>query len=787
MRKTLLFITAFCVSIGIANAAVRGTNSAPRPSATKSSNQSSIRNTSKNTQSTQARATTKSVRPATTPLTQSERAFNSRTGTTARVASTGTLSSRTQSLSTSSRSNATPARTATQPGRATISVPSVNSVAFGGEYNTCRAAYFACMDQFCGTINDTYRRCICSSKLSEIQSRERALAQASDQIQDFKNLNLSVIDKTANEVSHMITASTGELTQQNASDTSSGAQTLAGISAVLSNTKNKSLSTQGTLDIAGNINSIWATTDLTGGANLTELTGDALYNAVHAQCSELVTPQCTSKTTRDMVTSAYGMYIENDCSALISALDKQLTNANATIRDTEREMHLARLENYNAHNSLSINECIANIRTDITSDAACGADYVHCLDITGLYLNIATGEPIYSPNFYQLEKQLSLSGNLLTHPSNRLLISDLNRKRVYAESTLNKCQDLSADIWDEFLRQAITEIYQGQQERVRQVKNECLDVVNKCYDEQSQSLKDFTNTKEQLLIGERMELSEQMCQEKLTACSNLYGGGSQGMSELLIAMHDITNQTIASTCLAALQDYAADLCAVPGNDSLHAYPYGCRVYAPGEQKYASITSCNLKTSADGDIIYSDNKQSITRTTYVCPQYTKYTSCNTGRFLSYQGRYTPTPTVGNSCQKCPDGCTCAGKESGPVCPDNICGTDYIGSLYHKLARYAIQACVRPSESNQTLPATVLQDINVVMDKIRGDMATELSRECERLGGTWVDTVWIDTDDTKGKHDITGDELDKKFYSETSANTQWGYCAYTETSTVDTTGN
>ena len=135
---------------------------------------------------------------------------------------------------------------------------------------------------------------------------------------------------------------------------------------------------------------------------------------------------------------------------------------------------------------------------------------------------------------------------------------------------------------------------------------------------------------------------------------------------------------------------------------------------------------------------------------------------------------------------------------------MCGDDYVGSLYHKLARYAMQACVRPSESDRALPQTVLQDINVVMDQIRNDMSNSLSAECERLGGTWVDTVWIDkienkiccangtcttgdgvTEFTDGCHDTTGDPLFKKFYTETSANTKWGYCAETTTTTTTTT--
>ena len=91
---------------------------------------------------------------------------------------------------------------------------------------------------------------------------------------------------------------------------------------------------------------------------------------------------------------------------------------------------------------------------------------------------------------------------------------------------------------------------------------------------------------------------------------------------------------------------------------------------------------------------------------------------------------------------------------------------------------MQTCVRPSESQGALPATVLQDINVVMDQIHTDMSNELARECERLGGTWATTKWIDkTGDYK--HDVRGDYLHKKFYDDTSANTEWGYCSTEDT--------
>lgn len=655
-------------------------------------------------------------------------------------------------------------------------------------------------------MNDSYRRCVCSSRLTDIQERERALGQTADQLADFKNLNIEVIPKTAEEVNAMLNASEGELAITE--DNSASAQKLAGISEVLTSSKSQALTTLGTLDIAGDINQIWATTDLASGENIANLTGESLYNAVHAQCVDLVASSCPSQSTLNMVISAYGMYIENDCTLLMNALNSQKVQANQSIRETEREMNVARLENYNAHNSTSINDCIAQVRTDITADTACGTDYVHCLDITGRYLNRDTGEPIYSPDFYQLENQISLDGDVLTNATNRLIVAELNSKRIYAARGLETCRDIADEVWDEFVRQAIVEIYQGQQEKIRDVKNECLDVVNACYDEQSNSLKDFSNIKEELLLGSRLELSEELCEEKLYACSNLYGDPNGNGLELLIsAMHEITDQKIAKECRALLEAFAQETCTVPSNDTLHSYPYGCRAYAPGDQRYATKAECNrLPSSAAGNTDDDDDDDSSSDyddNGYTCPTLKQYQSCKPGYFLYYlditnQREHTGTNAIrpGNECRSCEEvgrpaeDCP-GGIATPPELEDDSCGTDYAGSLYQKVVRYATQVCVRPSDSESitsgamSIPTEVMGDINSVMDSIKVDMANELSKECERLGGTWVDTQWVDNSNDN-IHDKTKHTLWKYFYDETGANTKWGYCADKASAETATTG-
>lgn len=794
MKRKIAFLVALIIGVGVANAAVRDEKTVTRNTPTTNtvrtvSRSATTKNiTSRNPKSQTLNRNSVASRTNRNPQTKNTSARTAKNSIIRTIQPQTRNSNQRNTVTKNILSNARSAKSIVS--RAS-SAPMDAAEHMGTGYTTCRDSYFTCMDQFCSIANDTYRRCYCSSRLTEIQSRERALSQAANQLEDFKALNLEVIDKSSDEVKSMVSATEGEQAKEHAKDKSNAAQQLSGISAVLSKTKKESLNNQGTLDIAGDINAIWSTTDLAGGTNISNLSGEPLYNAVHAQCSELVADSCADPATKTMVVTAYGMYIENDCSMLINTLDKKLVAANATIRDTEYVMGDLRLENYDAHNSASIHECIAQVRQDITANTACGTDYVHCLDVTGRYLNYETGEPIYTSNFFQLDTQTSLSGDLLTNQTNRLLVDRLNKMREYAKRGLDTCRDIADSVWDEFLRQAVTEIHQGQQAKIRQVKDECLDVVNKCYDEQNQSLKDFSNTDEALLLGSRLELSEEMCREKMDTCSNLYGGGTKGLEELLTAMGDIIEQKIAQQCLSALENYTKELCAVSGTDTLHTYPYGCRVYTPGSQEYVSNPDCN-KIKAKGHIITKKNKK------YSTESCTKdYTSCNEGYYhvsgkktAERQGQQTYSLRAANimpeklpgwnvsqtitqglygQCIKCPDNVYCpAGTEQNQLNDLSAltCSTDYAGSLYYKLANYAMDVCIRPSKRDVSLPHTVLQDINVVMDQIRSGISKELARECERLGGTWVSTAY--------EEGVTKDTLLSEFEKETSANKNWGYC-------------
>lgn len=459
--------------------------------------------------------------------------------------------------------------------RAAIPVTAPSAETMGDGYVGCRDAYFACMDQFCALRDEQYRRCTCSSRLAEMRERERNFAAATGMLKDFESNNLNVVDKSPAEVRAMYKASEGEAAMQK--DVTSSAKSLSGINDILAN-KNSDVT-----DNMGNMTNIWGTTGLVGGADLTSLESTALYAAVHAQCAEMVGEMCGRIATFNMVVSAYGMYIEQDCTTYAVNLDKQQRAVNNATKQAKGALAVARLDDYNLHNADAISICLDNVRNDMYGTGGCGPDNVQCLDHTGRFLNILTGEPIYSPDFWMLENAISLSGhNPLQSSVNMPYIVMLNQKKSVAKDSLDKCREVADDVWDEYLRQTLVDISQKQFEKVHEVRDSCINTVSMCYDEKLEQLKNFANDISQENIGAlQIGLTEQMCMHKLETCAMLYGGGPPGLERLRKYVYTAQTTKLENNCEKYLNAYVLDICT-PINDAVHGFPYQCRFLEPGK-------------------------------------------------------------------------------------------------------------------------------------------------------------------------------------------------------------
>ncbi|MBD5389401.1 hypothetical protein HDR63_04065, partial [bacterium] len=427
--------------------------------------------------------------------------------------------------------------------RATAVFDDVSKI--GGGYAACRESYNTCMDQFCAKANETYRRCFCSERFTEFRDKEAGLDEAKTLLMRFQDNNLNAVDKTAAEVTAMYTATAGE--QAIKDDVSGASAMLSDISDLLSG-KRKAGSTggsqslldkvfdPGSLDFSVSMEDAWAGTNTTNdifsnrsaASDLSTMEGAALYKAAHDQCTQLIREACTSDAVTNMARSSYSILISQDCNAYEKKITQQEEAVTSTVRQAEKYLREARLEEYRTHNSADVNECLTRVKDAIQGDMVCGSNYKRCLDPTGLYVNATTGEAIYTPMLFKLPEQINLyqaaNSNRDILDVNRDFNKFLDDKRQFAATALDSCRDMADTVWTEFKRTAIIEISQAQDELIEDVKSTCVSTMAECYDSTTNSLKEFDTTTSQMSGALGVYAAKDMCKEKVVACAALYGG-----------------------------------------------------------------------------------------------------------------------------------------------------------------------------------------------------------------------------------------------------------------------
>lgn len=516
----------------------------------------------------------------------------------------------------------------------------------GESYNNCRQAYNTCMDQFCAGANETYRRCFCSDGFRNLRDKEEALDAATTMLSQFESNNLNAVDKTAEEVNAMYSATAGEMAIKK--DTSASAALLNDIGDLLSGKKKASDAQKSTtmtsltglsVDFSADLGDIWGSTSAStlfndnSAKDLSQLEGTELYNQAHTQCMQLIGNTCEAGAVKNMTKSAYNILITQDCNAYQKKLDQKTEQVKTTVRTAEKYLREARLEEYRAHNSNDINECMDKVEQAILHPMACGANYEKCMDPTGVYINSTTGEPIYSARLFKLNELIVLDGDISGDvlAQNPAFNKSLDDMRKHAESALDTCRTKAEAVWTEFKRNALIKISQAQDEKIEEVKMSCVNTMKECYDAQSGALKDFDDTTAQAAGGLAARAAKSMCADKVLACATLYGdpddpksnegcvidketnrvtvakGKKCGLTSLMNFVNAVDDTRIAEGCGEGIGNYLKELCTPTVGDE--GYPWNCRLREFGEaldaDSFASTTWVHKTATADSPLTLTD--------------------------------------------------------------------------------------------------------------------------------------------------------------------------------------
>ena len=585
MKKILTFIVAFAMGVGVADAAVRDGNVASR---------------------TGGATTTTQKRVTTTPHT-------GRT-TTQRSAVLTKQNSNPKSRTTTTR----PTQTTTKnvSARAATDTGVTTETRTGELYETCKTAYFTCMDQFCSLKNDDYRRCSCSNRIDGLASARDALVETGEQITIFTE-NLDTVGMTAAQAAAMHKSSDGENALINDNSASK-----ALLQAIMNSIRGGDTTVGGKYSQLNSINLAFDTSIAFGtndnGQIIAAYNGQNLYSAVYPQCRNAVRQDCNNASLQRAVT-AYLMAIEQDCNTVQTAIEQKQKELKHAVRESSALLDLARVENRQKHNSDDLTTCINNVESAILSEEVCGKDYHKCLD-NGEFIDISTGAPITGVvEFNKLGELLTFSAG--TEAANQKLskvsgnkpfvIGFEKRTKKFAEPALDKCREIADTVWEEYLDKALLSIYYAQQDKVSETKKGCLDFVSQCYESSEKSITiamaKLMGDSTIVLQPDKVKLSGQLCQNYVDSCNNMFGD-TNIISEY-VAMRE--NEDVLSACRAVVRQ-CFDKFGGTGYENFY-YPFsglfdrgsatdwftlydtdGATIKSQCAQQLTTIASCNNK-------------------------------------------------------------------------------------------------------------------------------------------------------------------------------------------------
>ena len=521
---------------------------------------------------------------------------------------------------------------------ARAATPVFNDVSkIGTGFASCRDAYATCMDQICASANDTYRRCYCDDRFTGYRETYENLDAALSMLADFQDKNLDAVDKTAAEVTAMYMASEGEKAIKK--DTSASQKLLTNISNLLSGKSkiqtNNNMNSLGVLDFSTfsfDEEDIWGGTsslfDDTSSANIANLEGKALYNKANKQCVQVVQEACGSDAVFNLVRNNYSILISQDCNLIQKDINTKRSTVEGVVRQAQKYLREARLEEYRTHNSADVLECLGKVDTAMRNPLACGENYERCMDYTGKYINYDTGEAIYSKELFGLNSLIVLDGSADVLKANSEFDKWLDKeKKKFATTALDSCRNISDMVWREFKRSALIQIAQAQDDRIQKIKDSCVETIKDCYDEKSETLYDIDTTDMQSTGALVAVAARGTCYDKVLSCAALYGdpdgcafddktkkltnvsGKKCGLQSLLAFVDTVDSVKVAEGCKIALTRYAHELCDPKSTDGEEAeYPDGCRDMARTEltakmEKYR-------KTFCPTDMVNNDEANTL---------------------------------------------------------------------------------------------------------------------------------------------------------------------------------
>lgn len=525
--------------------------------------------------------------PNTTPRSTTTRTVSERNQTTTNLAPRSPGTATTTTARTAARTATNSTRTTTTRGaskqkntrksRAATSVGITGAIS--ANYTACRKIYYDCMDEFCANKDSQLRRCACSSRATEFNGAKKQLSRIEEKMLDF-NQRLLTVNLDAEDVNAMMTSSVGEDAYYDTTDKTKSKKMLDDISKRLNRTFGEEATTgMGAISLSLNTDSVFDSIDSFGGIDTTSKNGVELYRAALPVCREMVLETCSAEEL-SLAESGYQMQIEQDCNTVAKSYQSQTEQARAKVLESSALLDMSRLDAHQKRNSDDVLTCKKKMLDMLTDTTVCGDKMSKCLDITGQYIDPATGKAFLTENLSNLSSLITRPGAGETWTkisANSTFVKFIEDKKDYLKPAMEKCQDISDTVWDEFLPDALAQIKLAQDAKLEEVRQACTTLVSECLVDANDSITNF-DARALSVFGVSADLTANtMCAKVKNACTTLLNSDvaldETSTNEWGTGIADITTQktyeTILSSCNQVGRNCIIQTCkSVSGNFGL---------------------------------------------------------------------------------------------------------------------------------------------------------------------------------------------------------------------------
>ncbi|MDR2413176.1 MAG: hypothetical protein LBD50_03115 [Rickettsiales bacterium] len=427
------------------------------------------------------------------------------------------------------------------------------SASIAKDYKKCREVFYGCMDEFCANKDAQLKRCACSSKVHDFDSIKNKMSNVEDKILTF-NERLLTVSMDKEDAAAISLATEGELAFQK-EDKSSSKQILDEIAKKLktSSADNELSRNLSAISLSLDTDSAFDSIDSMMGSSTAAKEGTALYSAALPVCRDMVKEVCDTDGAA-IAESGYQMTIEQDCNTVAKAYETLQGQAVEKVREGSALLDMSRLDIYQKRNSDDILTCKKKMLDMMSDSSVCGTDLGKCLDTTGRYIDPSTGEAFLTVNLVNL-------GSLITRPSgdqkwttapgNNIFVSYLNSKKNYLEPAMENCQDISGQVWDDFIEDALAQIKLAQEKKLEDMRQGCTTLTTQCLEDTADSVSEF-DARALSIFGVLADKTvNEMCAGIKTACTSLLqttGSDADWVGGMTEIATDKTYDSIISTC-----------------------------------------------------------------------------------------------------------------------------------------------------------------------------------------------------------------------------------------------